>query len=524
MRHGIWLGFGAGAAVGLVAAAAFTLSRPDNSPPPPAATTSAPASSVSPAPPALGVKSVPITQLASTAPRFTRQQLDQLLAPIALYPDRLLVQVLMAATFPRQVVDAADWLRNAHKAELRGDALVAALEPLPWDPSVKSLIAFPQLMMMMRDHLAWTEALGLAFADQRGQTMARVQYLRHRSVAAGRLKSSRELEVRGEEGDIVIEPADPSTIYVPVYNPAEVYGRWPDSEAPPVYLPPPPDFYRGQTGPGIGYSVGFGVVAPLWGWGRPDWHHHEVAVDPHRFRRITTQTNTINNNIVIQNNTWQRVAPVATLPVPSRPQRPAEPAHVPPGTLSPTAIRAPAPSNVSPPTKQEPAQPPHPVETPHPPAPAAKPAPHPVEATHPTPAAKPAPAPHLAETPHPPAPAGKPAPHPVEATHPPPATKLAPAPHPVEATHPTPATKSAPPPHSAETPRPSPAAKLVPAPHPAEATHPTPATKSAPPPHPAETPRPSPAAKLVPAPHPVETLHPQERKPLPNAGEEQKPN
>ena len=202
---------------------------------------------------------------------FTHAQLDQMLAPIALYPDQLLTQLLMAATFPQQVVDAGKWLQDSNNAALKGDDLVAALQNLPWDPSIKSLIAFPQIIAMMNDHLDWTEALGTAFANQQIETMARVQFLRDRAVAAGQLKSSPQLAVQRDGGEIVIEPVDPAMIYVPVYNPAEVYGDWPDSDAPPVYIPPPPDFYNGAIGAGIGFSVGFGVIAPLWGWGHPDW-------------------------------------------------------------------------------------------------------------------------------------------------------------------------------------------------------------------------------------------------------------
>src|SRR5207248_10937698 len=96
------------------------------------------------------------------ATHFTRQQLDQMVAPIALYPDQLLSQVLMAATYPQQVLDAAQWLQDQSHSSLKGDELASALEPLPWDPSVKSLAAFPQIVTMMADHIEWTQALGTA--------------------------------------------------------------------------------------------------------------------------------------------------------------------------------------------------------------------------------------------------------------------------------------------------------------------------------------------------------------------------
>src|SRR5215469_17437934 len=109
--------------------------------------------------------------------QFTKTQLDQMLAPIALYPDQLLTQLLMAATFPDQLVDAAKWLQDGNNAQLRGDDLANALQPLPWDPSVKSLIAFPQIIVMLTDHLDWTEALGTAFANQDIETFSREQFL-----------------------------------------------------------------------------------------------------------------------------------------------------------------------------------------------------------------------------------------------------------------------------------------------------------------------------------------------------------
>src|SRR5712692_3768033 len=103
------------------------------------------------------------------ASQFTRQQIDQMVAPIALYPDQLLSQVLMAATYPPQIVEAAQWLKDPNNAALKGDALVAALQPLPWDPSVKALIVFPQIVVMMSEHIEWTQTLGVAFATQQNE-------------------------------------------------------------------------------------------------------------------------------------------------------------------------------------------------------------------------------------------------------------------------------------------------------------------------------------------------------------------
>src|SRR5712691_5827251 len=218
---------------------------------------------------------------------YTRLQIDQLTAPIALYPDQLLSQVLMAATYPQQLVEAAQWLKEPNNAALKGEALVAALQPLPWDPSVKALVAFPQIIAMMNDHIEWTQALGVAFATQQAETMARVQTLRHLAMKSGRLAKLRHLAVRQEGPSIVIVPDEPDRVFVPVYNPTVVYGEWPDQGYPPVFIPPPPEFVAETIEPGIEVSVGFGVVPVLWGWSRPDWRANRITIDTVEFRRIS---------------------------------------------------------------------------------------------------------------------------------------------------------------------------------------------------------------------------------------------
>ena len=104
-------------------------------------------------------------------------------------------------------------------------------------------------------------------------------------------------------------------IYVLVYNPAEIYGRWPDHDYLPMFVPPPPNFYSA----GIGFSIGFGVTGALWGWGYPDWRQHEVVVDPKRYSSITTSTDITGNHIAIENNTWNRTAAITRVPEPARP-------------------------------------------------------------------------------------------------------------------------------------------------------------------------------------------------------------
>ncbi|HEX5327631.1 MAG TPA: DUF3300 domain-containing protein [Acetobacteraceae bacterium] len=285
------------------------------------------------------------------APQYTRAQLDQMLAPIALYPDQVLMQVLMAATFPQQLIEAEGWLQSPQNAALKGDDLVRALAPLPWDPSVKSLVAFPQVIAMMTDHLGWTEALGFAFADQQNETMARVQFLRQRALAAGRLHSTAQLRIERQGPEVVIVPAQPNVVYLPVYDPAVVYGAWPDQGYPPVYIPPPPNFYSGAIGAGIGFSIGFGVVEPLWGWGHPDWRRHEVVIDQERFTRITRRP----RDVAVRGHVWHRTAPMARVPEGAHRHRAARAEHRPAGTVAPSTVARRGPSRARPgPTPHQP--------------------------------------------------------------------------------------------------------------------------------------------------------------------------
>ena len=144
---------------------------------------------------------------------YAQAELDQMLAPIALYPDALLSQVLMASTYPLEVVEAARWSR-AHPG-LRGDEAVRAAQDQDWDPSVQSLLAFPDLLARMDEKLDWTKRLGDAFLEQEPHVMETVQRLRRKSQAAGQLVSDERLRVVDESGVIVIEQAQPQVVYVP---------------------------------------------------------------------------------------------------------------------------------------------------------------------------------------------------------------------------------------------------------------------------------------------------------------------
>ncbi|HYM02113.1 MAG TPA: DUF3300 domain-containing protein [Stellaceae bacterium] len=238
---------------------------PGQAPPPPPAG-SAPSESAAP-------DSGPSVQSSAT---FSPQQLEQMLAPIALYPDDLLGQILMAATYPLEVVEAARWLQDPGNAALRGDQLAAAVEQQPWDPSVKSLMPFPQVVRMMDARLGWMQQLGDAFIAQQADVMDAVQRLRQQAQAAGRLAAIPHEVATNDGPDIAIQPADPGMLYVPIYNPADVYGPWPYPDYPPLYFPPPAGYAMVD---GIGFGIGVPIIAVFWGWDHWDWRHHHLDVD-----------------------------------------------------------------------------------------------------------------------------------------------------------------------------------------------------------------------------------------------------
>jgi uncharacterized protein DUF3300 len=233
-------------------------------------------------------------------PAYTPEQLDQLLAPIALYPDQLLGQILMAATYPLEVVQADRWVKDPNNARLKGDQLAAALETIDWDPSVKSLVPFPQILAMMDERLDWTQSLGDAFLAQQADVMESVQRLRQAAQAAGTLQSTPQQVVTPVGQTIVIQPASPQVVYVPVYNPVVVYGAWPYPDYPPVYIAPPPGFYVGPAiVSGISFSIGFVIVRTFWGWDDWDWDHRRFRVDHDRYNVI--------NNYFIEHNERPRL-------------------------------------------------------------------------------------------------------------------------------------------------------------------------------------------------------------------------
>jgi uncharacterized membrane protein YgcG len=211
----------------------------------------------------------------------TPDQLQQLVAPIALYPDSLVAQILAAATFPEQVVEADRWLQ-AHP-DLKGDALGQAIDPQPWDPSVKALTAFPSVLGNMDKNLSWTSSLGDAFYNQQQDVMEAVQVMRQRAQAAGNLQSSSEQTVDDQDSTITIQATSTEVVYVPAYDPWLAYGA--PLAAWPGWYPYPGIWFDGPSlAYGVGFDIGF-VGAFGWGWGQWgfDWRRRYPIYNHDRY-------------------------------------------------------------------------------------------------------------------------------------------------------------------------------------------------------------------------------------------------
>jgi hypothetical protein len=212
--------------------------------------------------------------------QLTPGRLDQMLAPIALYPDDLIVQILMAATYPLDVVEAARWVQDPRNAKLKGDQLFAGLQQQDWDASVKSLAPFPGILDMMDVNLEWTERLGEAFLADPRAVMEAIQRLRRRAQAAVRLVSTPQAIVQTAPEQITIEPPSPEIVYVPVCDPSIVYGGWPYPDYPPYSFG---DFFNGASAGGFGCGwVGWPIVAPLWGWAALVFRDRHIHIYPDR--------------------------------------------------------------------------------------------------------------------------------------------------------------------------------------------------------------------------------------------------
>ena len=244
----------------------------------------------------------PRRRLAPSSRRSAPSRWPQLVAPIALYPDTLLGQILTASTYPLEVVKAARWSRANPK--VKGEALESAMQQQPWDPSVKALAAVPQVLAMMSDKLEWTQSLGDAYLAQPDDIAAAVQQLRARADAAGNLKSSNEQRIRRVAAPApvnvdeppapdyyIIEPVDPDIIYVPIYDPYVVYGVWPYPAYRPFYWYPP-----GYVTVGV-FALGAPIAVGAALWATYDWRARRVAIDVNRFNAF--------NRTTIVSQTWQ---------------------------------------------------------------------------------------------------------------------------------------------------------------------------------------------------------------------------
>jgi len=220
--------------------------------------------------------------------KFSREELTQMLAPIALYPDVLLTQVLMASTYPIEVIQADRWVKKNSKLE--GQALDDELLEEDWDPSVKALCHFPTVLALMSERIAETTNIGNAFLAQEDEVMDMVQELRDKAHDQGNLASNREQKVIIEKETIIIEPADPQIIYVPYYDPYSIYGPWWYPLYPPYYWGPS----RISIGVGISYWPGFYFGFAFGNWSYFDWHRHRIFIDAYKRPRF------------VRRNRWRR--------------------------------------------------------------------------------------------------------------------------------------------------------------------------------------------------------------------------
>jgi hypothetical protein len=304
-NHTGWLRFTALICSALIAPGGVPLVAQQPAPPPAAA------------PPAGGGQDQPKPK--------TPDQLDSLTAPIALYPDPLLAQVLAASTYPLEIVQADRWLK-ANTAKLKGEALTKEAAKQPWDPSVQALVAFPDALKFLDDNIQWTTELGNAFLDQQSDVMDSVQRMRKKAKDGGKLASSKEQKVEQKTVEsktvIVIEPANPEVIYVPSYQPTVVYGP-PVVAYPPVVYPPPPS--TGAIVATAAVSFGVGVMMGAfwsgcchsggWGWGCGWGGNNNVVINNnfntrYGYNNINANRNNINTGNIGSgnrngNNTWQ---------------------------------------------------------------------------------------------------------------------------------------------------------------------------------------------------------------------------
>src|SRR5438067_7129308 len=216
------------------------------------------------------------------APKLPNDELDSLVAPIALYSDPLLAQTLAASTYPLEIIQLQQWMdRNKN---LQGKALADAVAKQPWDPSIQALVATPDVVQRMAGNIQWTTDLGNAFLAQQSDVMDAVQRLRGKAESKGTLKTSAQQTVQtktveGGKQVIVVEPSSPNVVYVPSYDPEVVYG------APPPAYPYYPYTYPGYVpGTALAWGAGIALGAAAWGawggnWGNCDRGHGDVNIN-----------------------------------------------------------------------------------------------------------------------------------------------------------------------------------------------------------------------------------------------------
>ena len=246
---------------------------------------------------------LPLPAKAQEGANFSAEQLEQIVAPIALYPDSLLTQVMMASTYPLEVVEADRFMKQ--NKNLKGSALESALKDKSWDPSVKALCTLPDVLAKMSENLDWTQDLGDAFLAQKTEVMDTVQRMRGKAYEAGNLKSTQQQVVTQQPDKIiVIEQASPEVVYVPSYSPTVVYGAWsyPTYYYPPMYAPPPPGYGL------LTFGVGMAVGAAIWGdcdWDG-GWGHGDVDIDIDHYNNFNRNTNVNWQNNQIANRSGNR--------------------------------------------------------------------------------------------------------------------------------------------------------------------------------------------------------------------------
>src|SRR6266536_2305437 len=247
------------------------------------------------------------TTTTEEAPKIPNDQLDSLIAPIALYPDPLLSQTLVASTYPLEVVQLQQWLEK--NPNLKGTALANAVEKQNWDPSIQATAALPAVVKQLGDNIAWTSDLGNAFLAQESDVMDAVQRMRAKAESAGNLKTSQQQKVETQQVEgknvVVIEQASPDVVYVPSYNPTVVYGP-PVYPYPPIYYPPVGAYAAGAAiSFGVGVAVGAAWGGHWGGWGyNCGWGHNDINVNVNN-KYVNNYNRTNVNNRITNNSSWQ---------------------------------------------------------------------------------------------------------------------------------------------------------------------------------------------------------------------------